>query len=429
MAHLPALSTTPCRRGTGAVTCTYRRCRRNDDVGATHRYGPEQKAGYRHQLVHSLSDMKTFRCHCGNTVYFENTHCLQCSRTLGYLPEHAVVSALESTDDERWQALYPQAAGKLYRKCTNYESEEVCNWMQPELEASDFCRACRLNQVIPNLRTAKNRRLWYRTEIAKRRLLHTLLRLRLPVIGRDEDPKNGLAFEFREDSPLHAEFSDDLGQQRVITGHYAGLITINIAEADPSAREQMREKMSEGYRTLLGHFRHESGHYYWDRLVRETPWLQDFRALFGDERDNYDTALKHYYEHGPPVDWQQSYVSAYAAAHPWEDWGESWAHYLHMVDTLETAHDFGFTIRGSEVRSPAKGQQQSITHDVSQSFDRLLKDWGNLTIAMNALNRSMGLADAYPFVLSASAVEKLFFVHRLITDATSADPLLPIERW
>jgi hypothetical protein len=177
--------------------------------------------------------------------------------------------------------------------------------------------------------------------------------------------------------------------------------------------------MGEQYRTLLGHFRHESGHYYWDRLIKHTPWLEHFRAQFGDERSDYDAAVGAYYAAGAPPDWQSYYISAYAAAHPWEDWAETWAHYLHMVDTLETASDFDFAIHGQFVTRPEAGavrtgQSAPPSPGAAAPFDTLLEDWLRLTEAMNAVNRSMGMPDAYPFMLSAQPVAKLKFVHQLI---------------
>lgn len=367
--------------------------------------------------------MKTFQCVCGNTLHFENTGCLACGRTLGFLPDRGVLSALEAAGEGGWRALHPAAGGGLYRMCGNYKDQNVCNWMMPKADTQRFCRACRLNHLIPNLADEKNRVFWYRIELAKRRLLYTLHGLGLPVVGRDEDPEHGLRFEFLADPADSHGFSAEVGQnRRILTGHRAGLITINLAEADSSAREEMREKMNELYRTLLGHFRHEVGHYYWDRLVRETQWLENFRSLFGDERQDYDAALERYYAQGGPADWRQSFVSAYATSHPWEDWAETWAHYLHMVDTLETAHDFGFAIQGRELRPPSatlpEGQQLAAAPQATNvSFAELIDDWGALTVALNAVNRSMGLPDAYPFVLSPRTVEKLRFVHQIIAAA------------
>ena len=196
-----------------------------------------------------------------------------------------------------------------------------------------------------------------------------------------------------------------------------GVITINIEEADPGTRERMRENMNEGYRTLLGHFRHEIAHYYWDILVRDTQWADRFRALFGDERADYDAALSAYYRDGPPDDWPLRHISAYAASHPWEDWAETWAHYLHMADTLETAADMGLSVRGRTIQDMIAGSDRRL--------EPTLTDWRELTAGLNDLNRSMGLPDAYPFAISANVAEKLRLVGEVIATAPRADRRLP----
>ncbi|MGB8274508.1 MAG: putative zinc-binding metallopeptidase [Alphaproteobacteria bacterium] len=369
--------------------------------------------------------MKNFRCACGNTVFYENTLCNSCSRRLGFLPDLGTLAPLEpleapgpggAENGGRWRALVPGAAS-FYRRCRNDTEYQVCNWMVAAGDPNDYCASCRLNSMIPNLGDPRSLVLWFRVEQAKRWLLYTLQNLGLPIIGKAEDPAGGLAFEFLADAGS-SEFCDTLDErQRITTGHRRGVITINIAEADPSAREQMRERMNEQYRTLLGHFRHESGHYYWDRLVNDTPWLQRFRDVFDDERADYDAALRRYYTWGPKAGWQQSFISGYAAAHPWEDWAETWAHYLHITDTLETAWDQGFSVRGRAVgpqTMPAQWAAPPSRADAAMSFDGMLADWTGLAIGMNALNRSMGLPDPYPFVLANPVIEKLRFVYDLI---------------
>ena len=357
--------------------------------------------------------MKTFACECGNKLHFENSQCLVCGRALGYLPDQQRLSALEQIDINQWRAL---VNGDIYRKCDNYSRHNICNWMVPTEDENIYCTSCRLNHIIPNLGEPENLTLWYRIELAKRRLLYTLYCLGLSVIGRDIDPQNGLAFEFLSEQGNNDEFSNQVtSHQSVITGHRAGMITINIREAEDSAREEIREKMKERYRTLLGHFRHEIGHYYWERLVNNTSNMDEFRRLFGDETINYQQALETYYQSGPPADWQVNWISAYASSHPWEDWAETWAHYLHMVDALETAQDFGFSIHGQDVTALTADVQATQGYLSQDLFPVLLEDWGRLSVALNALNRSMGLADAYPFVISNNIQGKLHFVHKLIT--------------
>jgi hypothetical protein len=338
--------------------------------------------------------MKRFDCSCGARVFFENTSCLACGSELGFLPDVGRVSAL--TLDPFGEYVAAANPGQRYRKCQNYAQEGVCNWMVPIAEDNPLCQACRLNQVIPNLSEPENRDKWARVEAAKRRLVYSLNRLGLPLVPRSLDPEHGLGFDIKSDTP----------ESRVLTGHADGLVTLNLAEADPVLREKMRLAMNERYRTLLGHFRHEIGHYYWDSLIAPSERLATFRELFGDERRDYAAALSAHYEKPPELDTTGQFVSAYAKAHPWEDWAETWAHYLHMVDTLETAHSFGF--------ANGAGADADL---LRAPFERLLEAWLQLTIALNGLNRSMGLPDAYPFQIGQGAKEKLAFVHETVLRA------------
>jgi hypothetical protein len=258
--------------------------------------------------------------------------------------------------------------------------------------------------MIPDLSQSDNLANWRKIELAKHRLFYSLLRLRLPLRTKLEDPENGLAFDFLA-APLTGAPAEP-----VMTGHDNGLITINLAEADDAERERMRNQMGEPYRTLLGHFRHEIAHYYWDRLVRDTSDIEAFRQLFGDEREDYGAALQRHYADGAPPDWQERFVSSYASAHPWEDWAETWAHYFHMVDTLETASAFGMRVRPRVT----KGADLSAAIDFdphTANMDRIIDSWLPLTFAVNSINRSMGIADLYPFVLPPPVIVKLSFIH------------------
>ncbi len=346
--------------------------------------------------------MKTFRCQCDNLIFFENSECQHCGVKLGYLPELTQLVPITSEKNGVWLA----PNGVEYKQCRNYSEEAVCNWMLPTDDPHEYCPACRLNRTIPNLSRPNNRFYWYRLEQGKRRLMYSLFALKLPVVGRDQDPQSGLAFDFLEDAPVFRE------NGKVVTGHAQGLITINIAEANDAVREQMRLDMDEPYRTLLGHFRHESGHYYWERLIQNSSWLQPFRDLFGDEQRDYDEALSEYYVDGGKKDWQDAYISAYAVCHPWEDWAETWAHYLHMVDTLETAHDFALVGKLSVDERPSIDGYNSYSSDVA--FAELIEDWQRLTVAMNSISRSMGQNDFYPFVIRPQTEAKLEFVHKVV---------------
>jgi hypothetical protein len=356
--------------------------------------------------------MKLFECqNCGQALCFENTSCESCGLRLGYLPQREILSALREVDGE-WRAL--AAPGEGFRFCANAQ-HDVCNWLVALQHPETFCAACRYNRTIPDLGSPDNLNHWRRIEFAKHRLLYTLLRLRLPLTTRIEEP-NGLAFDFLSD-PAGAPG----GAAPVMTGHSDGLITLNVAEADDPERERRRTAMGEPYRTLLGHFRHEIAHYYWDRLVAGTPAIDEFRSLFGDEREDYAAALQRYYAKGPASDWSERYVTAYASAHAWEDFAETWAHYFHMIDTLETAAAFGVRLRPKTAR--ADGLATTIDFDPhTAEMDRIIDAWLPLTFAVNSINRSMGQPDLYPFVTPPPVICKLAYVHNRIHSVNSARP-------
>lgn len=343
--------------------------------------------------------MKIFHCDsCDQMVYFENVQCVSCGSVLAYSPGDGCMVALQPAEGV-WRRA---GTGMLYRLCENYASHQVCNWALRAEDANVFCSCCRLNRVIPDLSVPGNLEAWGRVEVAKRRLMYSLLLLGLPVVSKLEDPAGGLAFEFLGDAP---------GGQTVLTGHDDGLVTLNIAEADDAQREKRRLALGEPYRTLLGHFRHEIGHYYWDRLILPGARLEDFRVLFGDERRDYNEALQVHYSAGAPANWQDSFITAYATAHPWEDWAETWAHYLHMSDAIEVAASCGLSMRPGRRNEPAL---ETAPAAAQSGFEALMDAWFPLTYVVNNLNRGLGLPDGYPFVLSPSAVEKLRFVHDTI---------------
>ncbi|MDR5818680.1 putative zinc-binding metallopeptidase [Caballeronia sp. LZ033] len=348
--------------------------------------------------------MRIFHCTaCAHPIFFEHVQCERCGSALGFISETGEMSAFTDEGTNRWKA-HNSADDKFYRPCHNYAIEHVCNWMVPSASDDRYCESCRLTSIIPNLRAPRRKHYWSRLEAAKRRLLYTLSVLQLRVETRQQNPATGLQFEFRESR----------ANTIVTTGHKDGLITMNIAEADDLRRERVRIALGEPYRTLLGHFRHEIGHYYFDRLVAGTEHLRSFRTLFGDERKDYGDALDFHYHNGAPADWGKAYVSAYATMHPWEDWAETWSHYLHMVDTVGTASACGIKIESRDLTAP-----YSIDRPASRlpSFESLIEQWCPLTYAMNSLNRSLGMPDPYPFTLAPAAVKKLEFVHYVIDTA------------
>ncbi len=337
--------------------------------------------------------MRRYFCpQCQSEVYFDNTVCVSCKSSLGYS---------SSTDSFRaLSTLVPLQHGSD-NICANHDLIS-CNWIVEHTETSHFCSSCQHTLVIPDLSTTPNVERWARLERAKRMLFYGLLKFQLPL-ELDKNTLNGrLQFEFKSD------LLSFVGQEaKTITGHKNGVITINIKEADDDVREQQRVQMGEPYRTLIGHLRHEIGHYYWDRLVANTERLDQFRAMFGDERIDYAQALQRHYQFGEQQGWEMRYVSAYASSHPWEDFAETWAHYFHIVDGLETAQSY--QINSADVSG---GVYESSYEE--KDFSTLLSAWVPLTIAMNAMNRSIGNSDFYPFVLSNAISEKLHFVHNLI---------------
>ena len=340
--------------------------------------------------------MRLFGCpSCGLVVFFSNIRCERCGASLGYEP---VTNRMLVPDGRpRW------------RYCANF-AHGVCNWLSPKNNAHELCRACRHNLVVPALASPEDRARWARLEEAKHRLLYTVLRLGLPLFDRAERP-DGLGFEL-------------VDGDSVMTGHRGGLITIAVVEADDAEREKRRAQFGEPYRTLLGHFRHEIGHWYWDLLVRDAPARARFTALFGDPDLDYAAALNRHYADGARTGWQTEFVSAYASSHPWEDFAETFAHYFHMVDTLETGGSYRIVL------SPRLDRDELLS--TSLDFDVYQPDldvhvleaaWVALSSALNSFNRSMGLVDAYPFVLSPRVNQKLAFVHDLVRAPRPASAL------
>lgn len=347
--------------------------------------------------------MKNFHCdHCDQPVFFENSACLKCGHALTYLPDLQDMVLLEAAREDIWHSPASAARGREYRLCENYGRYDICNWAVSADDVHALCASCRLTRVIPDLSQPGNKEAWYRLEVAKRRLVYGLLALSLPLANKFDDPERGLAYEFLAES---ADF-------KALTGHDDGVITINLAEADDAEREKRRLQLGEPYRTLLGHFRHEAGHYYWDRLIVNRSAIERFRVLFGDERAPYDRALQRHYGEGPPPNWQEGFISAYAASHPWEDWAETWAHYLHMSDALETAAECGLSLEPKHAAGPAL--KPDASDGLAASFNTMIENWFALTFVLNNLNRGLGLPDGYPFVLSTPVIAKLQFVHETV---------------
>jgi hypothetical protein len=350
-------------------------------------------------------------CHCGNILYFENIRCEKCGYAIGYLPHDNRLLPL-SQDGDAWRVVgadgAPAADEAVLRRCAN-AAHDACNWLLNGADEGDYCVACRHNRTVPDLSDPVRLAAWQRVQVALHRLFYTLLRLHLPLATRSNETPEGLCFDVLADSP-------QAGTPKVMTGHDDGLITLALSEADDVERQRRRLAMGEPYRTLLGHVRHEIGHYYWDVLVRGGNQLEACRALFGDDTADYGAALQAYYANGPAPDWQTRLVSAYASAHPWEDFAETWGHYLHIMDTLEMGAAFGLSVRPRVATPDAEALSARLDFDPFgvENFADIIEAWLPLTFAANNLNRCMGEADLYPFVLSEPVVEKLAFVHQLV---------------
>ena len=343
--------------------------------------------------------MKIFQCgHCHHAVFFENYSCENCGHLTGFRDKDRKMLTFDPTRD----SLISDREQIEYKYCKNKEYD-VCNWLIEKNDTDEFCHACQLNRTIPNLSDIENFDKWRNLEIAKHRLIYQLQKIGLPLSSkmRNED---GLCFDF-----VAQQYNANL-----MTGHDNGVITILLREADSVQREQMRKQFLEPYRTLIGHLRHEVGHYFWDRLVKTNPKvLTAFRAIFGDEQPNYTDALQKYYKERAAGNWQESFISKYATSHPWEDWAETWAHYLHIIDMVETAYFFGLKV------SP-KGQDKDMKTKVSfdpytiEDFDDIIQTCMPLSFAVNSINRAMGVPDVYPFVITPAVVHKLKFIHQLL---------------
>lgn len=323
--------------------------------------------------------MRAFVCRqCGNALYFENTVCIACGSRLAFSrEEHAIVGLND-------RGSHIDAAGREWWPCRN-GSLSGCTWLAERPEG--LCFSCRLTRTRPSDADVTGLAAFPAAEQAKRRLIVELDELDLPIRTRHEDPDSGLAFDLLSST-----------NSAVTTGHDRGIITIDLAETDSVHREQMRRQLAEPYRTMLGHFRHEIGHYYQFLLLTDER-LDRARELFGDERTDYGAALDRYYRDGPEVSWQGRYISAYATMHPFEDFAETFAHFLHITDTIHTARSFGLT---------------TVAPEAFSSFGELVTGvWIPLSIALNQINRSMGKDALYPFVLARPVIDKLDFVASL----------------
>lgn len=342
--------------------------------------------------------MQSFRCSvCGQLLFFHNSTCLQCGSELGFDLDHRRLAALRRDDSDVGVLTRTDGTPGRFRRCANQLAAR-CNWLVPVDEPQSLCRSCRLTSVRPNDSEIDAMEAFADAEAAKRRLIDQVVALRLPLIDRTSDAERGVTFELLSSRG-----------RSVTTGHQAGVITLDLSESDDAHREFVRQQLGEQYRTVLGHLRHEIGHYFWPLLVVDGGALDEFRSLFGDERQSYQDALDRHYAAGTATDWSATHVSQYATMHPWEDWAETFAHFLHIQDGLETATEFGLAVDDPSRAAGDRAWPAATT----EHTDRLVRRWLGLTLALNAMSRSIGQSDVYPFVLSPQVVEKLDFVRRV----------------
>jgi len=333
--------------------------------------------------------MLSFNCSCGSPILFDDMQCGSCRAEIGYDPVA--------------RNLGPAEPGARF--CAHRHAAAACNWLLAPGEPDGMCLSCRTTRTIPDLDRPRNAERLLKLENAKRHVLFNVQAVNLPIVPRSEEPQNGLAFDFMESLE---------GGPRVMTGHASGVITINVAEADDDYRERNRQSLLEPYRTVLGHLRHELGHYYWNVIVWGGPWLEAFRTHFGDERADYGMALRRHYSNGPPADWKLRFISSYAASHPWEDWAETFAHYMHLRSTLETIASYKLDTTAVPLKlTPfgAEGLYRREPEAAGVAFLGWINAWRVLTTVLNEAARSMGQPDTYPFALTPAVVTKLHFVH------------------
>ena len=332
-------------------------------------------------------------------AFLETQECSNCGSGMGY--HHPSLSMVDAAPEGTL------IDGARWVRCANWSWQ--CNWLVSVDDESSRCVACRLTRRRPASDDTIALEKLADTAVALRRLLVQLFELGLPVVPYYERD-GGLAFDL---------LSSRSGEP-VVIGHANGVITIDLAESLDAHREALRVRLGEPYRTMLGHLRHEVGHYYQQVLVTSDPLIDECRSLFGDERASYTDAIQRHYVFGAPEDWADSFISEYATMHPWEDFAETFAHYLHITGTLATAASAGVVLDSDRVDGV-------IAHDVVPAVDysvlgleRALNDWHWLSMMFNRVNRAMGQRDLYPFTLTEPVVEKLAFVHRLVTATGSA---------
>lgn len=354
-------------------------------------------------------------CTCGAPLFRDNTSCIRCGALVGYLPDRGWLLAFaqgpartpnkDRNPTPSYTNPHPALAKRSFKTCSGRATAHQCNWMIDASDAATQCLSCSLTRTIPDLSQPGAPDHWAEAERAKRQTIGQLLRLRLPVRSRHSHA-DGMWFDFLEPLP---------GAVPVLTGHANGLITLNLVEADAIRRARIQEEMGESFRTLAGHMRHELAHYYWQLFSQNAEWLQQFRKVFGDERADYAQALDRHHKQGAPANWSSQFISPYASSHPWEDWAETFAHYLHMEEALNTADRLGLDLQRLRLRTDSFDRaslQVAGSPALTPAFLHSIDRWVLLSLAANELNAALGHPHAYPFIFNPVSVSKLHAVHQ-----------------
>ncbi len=338
--------------------------------------------------------MKRFFCSCGGELFFDSRFCIKCQSDVGF---DIVNKQFECISNE----------AKI-RHCQNGIDYGVCNWLRPVNSSTGLCFSCEFNRTIPDLSRSTNIDKWTILEAAKKRLIYTLSKLAVPCFTKWSSDKYGFVFDFIEDQRTNP----DINEEYISTGYVDGIITINLNEADPVFRAQQKEATNQIYRTVLGHFRHESGHHFYNFIKYFPDILYDYQRLFESNcGTNYRDALTNFYVHGPKKTWARNFITPYASAHHLEDWAETWSHYLIIFDSLETAEEFGLI---------------NTTYEQPDIYQKV-SCWANISVALNEINRSVGIEDNYPFVINEVTIQKLGLVETLIQKLKNHLPDLAID--
>lgn len=320
--------------------------------------------------------MQRFSCPaCGTAAYFHNLTCV-CGQPLFFDPEARVML-------------------NQGEACANRPTIS-CNWIA---DGGQYCRSCAMSYVVPDLNVGDNLLMLARAESAKRWVLANLSCWQWFTnadVGR------------RPRFLMLSEYTSGRSEQ-IMMGHAAGEITINVTEADELIRLQRQRELGEQYRSMVGHFRHELAHFCFDRLSLSPEFLSEFRELFGDERQDYGTALLRHYE--APLAPGEDYITPYSTAHPHEDWAETVAHLLHLVDFSDSFVSAGLAMRGVP---------EGFTPYSEPDTNRLINVATEIAIAINDINRALDNSDLYPFVLTGPVRQKLSFAHRWMRGHLSA---------